>query len=413
MRKKLSSLLILLLFALSLFSGLNVNTMVSAVEPSLIYVDPVSTEDPNLTIGMLYTVSIKTDYDGSDVWGWQFTLTYNPSVLEGFEVTNGDLITTDKSPWATFIPGTFDNEEGNLSSTAAFFFFIFPPPYLTSGPGTLANVTFRVIGIGPTDITLGLDTLLLGRTEPPQYTLYEIAIQLQDGDFDNTGAQSNPPWLPDAVIITDEDAYANEPATFSGEGSSDPDGTLIISYRWDFGDETPPVSTTDPIVLHTYTTAGIYTVSLRVTDQQNQVSEPAFQSVTMKERPPYIADLVKWKAKPEARTWDYSKDEDKNVTITALARNKGSKSVGVSVTFAIIDAASGMPAGDDIVASCTLGYGPELDVPIPVEFDPLDYDYEGTKKVLYVHVTLRYDGDADGTYETATNPKIFRFSIVP
>lgn len=129
-RKKLLSLLILLLFAIS---ALNVNTMVSAVEHPAIYVDPASTVNPDLTVGTLYTVSIKTDYTGSDVWGYQFSLTYNPSVLEGYEVTNGDLIATDKSPTAMFIPGTFNGEAGTLSKTRAFFFFPPAPSRLDSG----------------------------------------------------------------------------------------------------------------------------------------------------------------------------------------------------------------------------------------------------------------------------------------
>jgi PKD repeat protein len=416
MRKKPLSLLILLLFVIS---TLNVNTMVSAVDHPAIYVEPDSTVDPNLTVGMLYTVSIKTDYTGSDIWGWQLSLTYNPSILEGYELANGDLITKDKNPFADFIPGTFNNTLGELSKTSAYFFFMVPPPYLTSGPGTLANVTFRVVGIGPSDIILGVDTWLVGRHGSPDYTMYNIIdaetmpTRIGHGYFDNTGAEAYPPYPPVAVITADPDAYANDLLTFSGASSQDQDGTGITSYEWDFGDETLGTGET---VYHAYTIGGTYTVTLRVTDGQNQVSDLAYFSLTVKDRLPYLADLVKWKLKPEARHWDYSKDiatDDGLVGLTALARNRGAEAINILVTFAIIDAASGTSAGDDIVAVATLEYAPELDVPISVEFDPLLYGYAGTKKILYAEATLTYDSDGNGTPDTDASTKIVRFAIVP
>jgi cytochrome c len=51
---------------------------------------------------------------------------------------------------------------------------------------------------------------------------------------------------------------------FSSEGSIDPDGTSL-TYEWNFGDGSAP--STDPNPTHTYTTAGTYTATLRVTDQ--------------------------------------------------------------------------------------------------------------------------------------------------
>ena len=331
--KKLPSLLILLVLTLSVLNVLNVSIIdVSAVESPAIYIEPATTVDPALMPGKNYTISIKTDYNGSDIWGYEFSLSYDPDVLHGginrtdtwigdgtttafnttrtpvvpesekvyvnqtrmtkpanyiinyisgeikltltatdtwigdgtttaFNTTrtpvvpesekvyvnqtfmdrdfnytidydtgeitfiktppgvgaeieatyqyppgvgaeikamylydgvaNGDLITQDKNIFAQFIPGTFDNEAGNLSKTGGFFFYIFPPPYLTSGPGTLANVTFTVVGKGSTNITLGLDTLLLGRTGPPDYPLYNIVDaatmldHIQHGFFSN------------------------------------------------------------------------------------------------------------------------------------------------------------------------------------------------------------------------------------
>ena len=54
----------------------------------------------------------------------------------------------------------------------------------------------------------------------------------------------------------------NEPVTFNGSGSTDPDGT-IVSYDWDFGDGSIGEG---PTPLHTYAADGNYTVTLTVTD---------------------------------------------------------------------------------------------------------------------------------------------------
>ena len=55
----------------------------------------------------------------------------------------------------------------------------------------------------------------------------------------------------------------DQTVTFNSTGSEDPDGT-ITEYRWDFGDGSPVSLDENPT--HTYTVAGNFTVSLRVTD---------------------------------------------------------------------------------------------------------------------------------------------------
>ena len=53
--------------------------------------------------------------------------------------------------------------------------------------------------------------------------------------------------------------------TFDASASYDPDGT-IMSYQWILGDGTPPFSTPEKTIDHTYFTTGNYTVTLTVTD---------------------------------------------------------------------------------------------------------------------------------------------------
>jgi len=165
--KKLTLFLVLSLICAS-FSMFSLSIAEVSAPPTSPYIAviPESTIDPTLTPGKNFTVSIYTDYTNysvSDVWSWQFSLSYNPDILEGVEVVNGDLITTAKNNTATFIAGTFNNTLGYLKLTVAFFFYTSPSePYVTSGPGTLANVTFRVRGTGKSNITLGSDTKLIG-----------------------------------------------------------------------------------------------------------------------------------------------------------------------------------------------------------------------------------------------------------
>jgi len=187
--------LILLVFASSVLGSLNLTFMnASAVTSPYIGVVPESTVDPALTPGMNYTISVYTDYNGDDVWGYEFKLAFNPNVLEGVEVVNGDLITEDIGI-TVWIPGTFDNTAGTLSLTGNVFFKIGVPKPLTSGPGTLANITFRVVGIGNSNITLETQgperTKLIGYTDGGSGEVYNIIDpetmpdQIQHGYLEN------------------------------------------------------------------------------------------------------------------------------------------------------------------------------------------------------------------------------------
>lgn len=68
--------------------------------------------------------------------------------------------------------------------------------------------------------------------------------------------------FPQAIIISDEMIMLGSSATFSAEGSKDTDGE-ITDYQWDFGDNS---TANGKDVLHSYTSAGTYTITLHVTD---------------------------------------------------------------------------------------------------------------------------------------------------
>ena len=183
-RKKM---LLLSVFLTLIVSAFNLNAIgVSAVEYPVIYSSPawVHTDDPAAAVGTSYTFSVKTDYTGSDVWAYEFKLTFNPNVLEGVEVVNGDLI-TDTTLW---IPGTFDNTAGKLSLTENAFYFLSPPPPLASGPAILANITFTVVGYGISSITFVEDETRLIGYAGDFYDIIDVPLvgDIEGGVFYNT-----------------------------------------------------------------------------------------------------------------------------------------------------------------------------------------------------------------------------------
>jgi PKD repeat protein len=72
---------------------------------------------------------------------------------------------------------------------------------------------------------------------------------------------------------------------FDGSGSSDPDGNLPLSYYWSFGDGTVGSGVSPSKI---YTTPGLYTASLVVTDALGRSSAPATANVQIGNLPPVV-----------------------------------------------------------------------------------------------------------------------------
>ncbi len=91
------------------------------------------------------------------------------------------------------------------------------------------------------------------------------------GPFDGPIGDDDDPDIPDefppiANIEAVDSAEINENIVFDGSGSYDPDGD-IVSYEWDFGDES---SGNGVNVEHVYTDEGVYTIRLTVTDDDGK-----------------------------------------------------------------------------------------------------------------------------------------------
>ena len=100
-----------------------------------------------------------------------------------------------------------------------------------------------------------------GATQSLYYTNYRTGGQLRKIRY--TGSVNRPPTS--AVSATPTAGRAPLSVLFDGSASSDPDGTLV-SYRWDFGDGSAPLTASGPTISHTYTRTGTFRATLTVRD---------------------------------------------------------------------------------------------------------------------------------------------------
>ncbi len=130
---------------------------------------------------------------------------------------------------------------------------------------SITNYTWSFIDITPKNFT--------GKTVPYTFNstgLYEVTLNVTDNIgwwntdiiWINVTDSSEPVanfTVPDSVIVG---AYV----IFNASNSTDNAG--ISTYLWDFGDGTQ-ISTSNPIIAHTYSTHGVFLVNLTVTDEAN------------------------------------------------------------------------------------------------------------------------------------------------
>ncbi len=76
---------------------------------------------------------------------------------------------------------------------------------------------------------------------------------------------------------------------FDGSGSSDPDAGDSLSYTFDFGDGSAPVTQSTPTVAHTYNQLNKFTASLTVKDQLGFSSNPVTVQIDVTNRVPTAA----------------------------------------------------------------------------------------------------------------------------
>lgn len=285
-----------------------------------IYVDPSSIIDSSKGPGSTFTVSVKVT-NVSRVYGWGFSIYYKPNVLNATSVVKGNF----------FYPNwRFKLANGTGYCTAAAYFYPPPGSQYKSGSGTLATVTFEVIGVGISLLDLvntKIYTVIGGVSVPIEHTA-------SDGLFDNRLANEPPTasFFPMPSIGAEGDTI-----TLNASASSD-DGWLV-SYQWDFGDRS---TGSGDIVQHTYPNIGVYTVTLTVTDNEGAVSSATHTVEILSWMDGgYFPDLVGEMVWPEASVnpnGDKSFNEKQlgdRLTLWAKVGNPVDQAFNVSVSFQV------------------------------------------------------------------------------
>jgi hypothetical protein len=285
------------------------NTLISSsrikvFDPPYVAVIPYGTVNYSLTIGTNYTISIYTDYNGSDIAQYQFSLTWNPNILEGIEVANGDIIKNATHPdEIIFVPGSFDNTAGKLITTYASFV---DAGDVASGPGILANVTFNVVGTGDSDITLGSDTYLMG-WDPVGLITYKIVNgivmfnHLGHAFFQNADVIHDVAVVSVTVSPTEVVQGENVTITFviENQGTAVEDVTVKIYYDY------------DPAIGNPIETRIVSAIAIG-----ENVTENFIWDTTDKPAKTHIITVIASELSGETDTGDNKRDSDTTVTIS-------------------------------------------------------------------------------------------------
>lgn len=158
-------------------------------EPTKVYVDPALIIDESLSPGTQFSIAIAVDYV-EELWGYQIEMSFNASILRGVEYVDGGFIGSAGGTVFFAAGRGFDNAKGELNLFAGF---LFPKEGFPTGGGTLAIITFEVIGIGVSPLALGIYTGLANKTGGwelgpdwvPIYKRINPSV-FADGYFDNT-----------------------------------------------------------------------------------------------------------------------------------------------------------------------------------------------------------------------------------
>ncbi len=134
-----------------------------------------------------------------------------------------------------------------------------------------------------------------------------LTVTDDGGLFDTTTTTAVITDVPNTPPVADANgpysALAGETITFDGSGSFDLDGT-IVSYDWDFGDGS---TGTGVAPTHAYTEAGMFTVTLTVTDD-GDLTDTTTATAIITEIP---------NTPPVATDDDYTIDEDTTLSVAA------------------------------------------------------------------------------------------------
>jgi hypothetical protein len=214
----------------------------------------LSTEPSSRTValGDLFQVHVMIT-DVFDLYGYQFTLNFDPTVLQVTDLMPHEGSTDEFGFFHNLYmiwDRAVDNEKGYVTIAIT-------PPLGTKrggfGSGMLATIEFQAMETGRTKLTFESTKL----TRPSADSVPHVAV----GGVITVGEVTD---LPVSDAGGPYAGVKDEPMTFNAWASNDPNGYLV-SWSWDFGDG---ITGAGMIVDHAYSDVGVYKVVLTVTDNQ-------------------------------------------------------------------------------------------------------------------------------------------------
>ncbi len=208
----------------------------------------------------------------------------------------------------------------------------------TSEFGYITNITVKKGVINETEET---DFIIIEPSSMGKNTLcdeYELAISPTESCYYRVEAYSNttngeqhrcytnPIWVninkpPIAYFsYSPETPVVSHTITFNAASSYDPEGN-ITNYAWNFGDGNI-TNTTEPIITHSYASAGTYNISLTVTDNEGatNTTTKVIQPVPDTTPPASITTLTSTSGQEWINwTWKNPADTDFNYTMVFLS----------------------------------------------------------------------------------------------
>jgi hypothetical protein len=190
---KMSSGLVLVVTGLLLVAAMIGS---SRANPATISIDPASVSA--LGVGETFTVDVRIA-DVTDLYGWQFNITFNSGVLGVESVAEGSFLASVNETMG--LQRSIDNNAGYVLASSSF-----KPPYESipdgaSGSGQLASVTFSVKASGGSDLRFDEERTYLRTFISPPGSVQPIGdVVRQGGAYGGGGGGSGFVGVPWEII---------------------------------------------------------------------------------------------------------------------------------------------------------------------------------------------------------------------
>jgi len=160
------SIAVTICLALLLVSMIPLVAKVSAATTKL-YINPDSIVNESLTPGTSFNITVKIS-DVADMFAYEFKIYYNRTILNCTKAIRpaGHFLEPQLDPGSQFIP-TWELKD-NFNATHGrlwLSFTLMAPEAGRSGSGTLVQITFKILALGNTPITLGETQLVDGAAQ--------------------------------------------------------------------------------------------------------------------------------------------------------------------------------------------------------------------------------------------------------